>query len=54
MKMLRTISKLQNTSKKSEVVAFPELDGLKEMNTPAARVNNWNVLCEALKKIQIV
>ena len=49
-KIIKHIAKLD--SKKLET-PFPELDSLKEINTPSARLYNWNILSECFKKLNI-
>lgn len=52
-KILKTLSKLYSQSLKRPEPPFPEIDSLKEVNTPAARLYNWTILQECYKRLNI-
>ncbi|KAL4446642.1 hypothetical protein ABPG74_005580 [Tetrahymena malaccensis] len=52
-KIIKQIAKIQAQAQKRPEQPFPDLDSLKEMNSPAARLYNWNVLQECFRRLQI-
>jgi len=52
-RVLRALAKLHAASVKRNEAPLPELDALKELNTPSARLYNWNILAESFKKIGV-
>jgi len=43
-RVLRALARLHAASVKRNEAPLPELDALKELNTPSARLYNWNIL----------
>ncbi|KAL4496244.1 hypothetical protein ABPG72_012981 [Tetrahymena utriculariae] len=52
-KFIRQIAKIQAQAQKRPEQPFPDLDSLKEINSPAARLYNWNILQECFRRLQI-
>ena len=51
-KIVEKILKLQSNNKQDPYI-LSNIDSLKNTSTPAAKLYNWNIICEALKKMNI-
>jgi hypothetical protein len=49
-KIIRILKNQQETASNFPIITPPNLKQLKEMNTPGARVYNWNIIAESLSK----
>lgn len=53
-KLIKYLSKVYASFEKSAEVPFPNLDTLKEISTPSAKLYNWNIIVECLKNFNII
>ena len=51
-KIVEKILKLQS-NKKQDPYILSNIDSLKNNSTPASKLYNWNIICEALKKMNV-
>ena len=51
-KIVEKILKLQSNNKQESYI-LSNIDSLKNAITPASKLYNWNIICEALKKMNI-
>ena len=52
-KIVEKIIKLQPSNKQDSHM-LSKIDSLKNATTPASKLYNWNLICEALKKLNII
>ena len=52
-KIVEKIIKLQ-PSNKQDLHMLSNIDSLKNATTPASKLYNWNIICESLKKLNII
>lgn len=52
-KIIKKLSQIQSLATRKPDIAFPTLDTLKDTNSPASRIFNWNILIDCFKKLNI-